>query len=452
MAKNFDVIIVGAGAAGLTAASDLAVAGLSVVILEARDRIGGRMFTRHDEASGAPIELGAEFIHGKPPEIWDLLKPDKIKVNEVNGDTWCTSHNSLAPCNFFGEVDKILAKMDDASPDESFCSFLERSWPDSKHNSALQEAKRRATSYVSGFNAADPSLVGVHWLVESMRAEERIEGDRVFRAENGYTGLLNILEKKAKHPKSSIELGTVVETIRWKRGSVEILGHAAAGPFELTAPRALITIPLGVLQAQSKETGAIMFEPALSSEKLKALTHLEMGKVIRAVFKFNDRFWERIAPQGRRKTLSNLSFLLSEHSLFPTWWTTSPEKHPIITAWAPFRAAEQLSGKSESFVIDQGLAALGEILKTDRCEIDRQFVSAHFHDWQTDPFSRGAYSYGKVGCDGAQQALADPLVDTLFFAGEATDITGHNGTVHGAIASGHRAAAEILRYALPGHV
>jgi monoamine oxidase len=70
---------------------------------------------------------------------------------------------------------------------------------------------------------------------------------------------------------------------------------------------------------------------------------------------------------------------------------------------------------------------------------------AYFHDWQSDPFSRGAYSYGRVGADGAQQVLAAPLEKTLFFAGEATDTSGHNGTVHGAIASGHRAAREILQ-------
>jgi monoamine oxidase len=71
--------------------------------------------------------------------------------------------------------------------------------------------------------------------------------------------------------------------------------------------------------------------------------------------------------------------------------------------------------------------------------------AAYFHDWQSDPFSRGAYSYGKVGSDGAQQALGSPVENVLFFAGEATDVSGHNGTVHGAIASGYRAAEEILQ-------
>jgi monoamine oxidase len=117
---------------------------------------------------------------------------------------------------------------------------------------------------------------------------------------------------------------------------------------------------------------------------------------------------------------------------------------PMITGWAPFRAAEYLSGKSESQVVQEGLGALGPVLHIPQHEIEEEFVKAYFHDWQSDPFSRGAYSYGKVGSDGAQRALAEPMNGTVFFAGEATDITGNNGTVHGAIASGLRAAEEIV--------
>jgi monoamine oxidase len=77
-------------------------------------------------------------------------------------------------------------------------------------------------------------------------------------------------------------------------------------------------------------------------------------------------------------------------------------------------------------------------------QIEDLTESAAYHDWQTDPFARGAYSYVKAGGDSAQAGLAAPLEQTLFFAGEATDVSGYHGTVHGAIASGHRAAQEIL--------
>ena len=176
------------------------------------------------------------------------------------------------------------------------------------------------------------------------------------------------------------------------------------------------------------------------------LNRLEMGKIMRVVLRFRHRFWDDIVPSpSGRETLADMSFLFSEDEWFPTWWTTMPEKMPIITGWAPFRSAERLSGKDEAFVVDRALRSLGGLLRIDAEKLREELANAYFHDWQSDPFSRGAYSYGKVGSDGAQQALGESIENTLFFAGEATDITGHNGTVHGAMASGYRAANEILQ-------
>src|ERR1700756_841318 len=179
MAKDPAVIIIGAGIAGLGDARELGRAGLSVCILGARDRIGGRVFTQHEPGCDVPIELGAEFIHGRPREIWDPLEKAGVKISEVDGDNWCVSEGRLSTCDFFSEVESILDKMDYSHADESFLEFLERSFPkpNTKRN---REAKQRASAYVSGFNAADPALVGVHWLVQESRAEEKIEGDRAF--------------------------------------------------------------------------------------------------------------------------------------------------------------------------------------------------------------------------------------------------------------------------------
>lgn len=124
-----------------------------------------------------------------------------------------------------------------------------------------------------------------------------------------------------------------------------------------------------------------------------------------------------------------------------------PEKSPIITGWAPFRSAERLSGQSEEYMTERGLQALSGLLGPSRRELRQLLERTYVHDWQHDPFSLGAYTYGKVGADGAQQTIAAPLEKTLFFAGEATDTSGHNGTVHAAIATGYRAAREILQAA-----
>lgn len=436
MPKQPDIIVIGAGVAGLAAAIELGNAGLSVLILEARDRVGGRILTQRDPACRYPIELGAEFIHGLAPEIMQPLQDSNVTINEVEGRSWCVEDERICPCDFFDEVDDILKKMNDRLPDESFLAFLDRCC-----RGASLRAKERALGYVTGFNAADPALVGVHWLVAGMRAEEPIQGDRAFRAQGGYSRLLEILQQRLA-PTVSLHTETIVNSIRWKKGDVQIAANTKNGTAHFSAARALITLPLAVLQASPKEVGGVAFDPALPHEKVDALSKLEMGKVTRLVLRFRVRFWEKISP-ANDTTLTDMSFLFSDDEWFPTWWTTMPEKFPIITGWAPFCSAERLSGQDQRFVVTRALETLSRLLQLSSQKLEQAFLAAYFHDWQTDPFSRGAYSYGKIGADGAQEALATPEENTLFFAGEATDTSGHNGTVHGAMASGYRAAAQI---------
>jgi len=449
MTNDPDVIVIGAGAAGLTASLAMAKAGLAVTVLEARHRIGGRIFTLQDPCCQSPVELGAEFIHGKPPEIWNLLKRKKVRIHEVDGDTWCADDGQLTTCNFFSEVDQIIEKMDARKPDQSFVDFLKDCCPSSNKNPRLGRAKKWATGYVSGFNAADPALVGVHWLVKGMRAEEKIEGDRAFRAPHGYADLINIFQHQLASNRVTVHNRTVVESIRWRRGHVEVTSRSSTAADIFYAPRVLVTVPLGVLQAAPQNAGAIRFTPNLPRQKQNAIRDIMMGKVIRITLRFRQRFWEDL-PKGRKqapKTMAGLSFLLSHDDWFPTWWTTAPQKLPFLVGWAPFHCAERLSGKTESFVAHQSLQALHRLTGVSVRELETLLEHAYCHDWQSDPFSRGAYSYGKAGGDGAEQALAQPIQNTLFFAGEATDTGGHNGTVHGAMASGHRAATEIVKTA-----
>ncbi|HUO15317.1 MAG TPA: NAD(P)/FAD-dependent oxidoreductase [Verrucomicrobiae bacterium] len=445
MEEHVQVIVVGAGVAGMAAASVLGGKGGRTEILEARNRIGGRVFTRFEDGSEVPIELGAEFIHGLPPEIWKVLNEAQASIHEVDGANWCTRAGEISECHLFEKVDQILDKMDANRPDESFLDFLQRQFPDPSRDRDLEEAKRRAIAYVSGFNAADPALIGAHWLVGEMKAEESIQGERAFRAENGYKTLIEILERRLRRGGVAIKTGTTVEQIHWRTGHVELNAMGPEGRLSIAADQALITLPLAVLQAPIGETGVIEFLPGLPAKKVDAMSKLAMGKVIRVVLRFRRRFWETIVGSSKSgKTLEDMSFLFSDDELFPTWWTRMPDKSPVMTGWAPFRSAERLSGQSRDFVIEQSLRSLGSVLHVNPEQLRGELESAQFHDWQCDPFSRGAYSYGKVGCDGAQEALGAPVEDTLFFAGEAT-ASANNGTVHGAMASGYRAANEILR-------
>lgn len=443
MSQDKPVIIIGAGIAGLAAATKLGQSGIPVTVVEARNRIGGRIFTQRNAAYNAPIELGAEFIHGLPPEILEQLP--KSEIEEVEGQNWCVYEQRLSPCNFFSQVDSILDAMDDSLPDESFLAFLERKFPNPSHDAGLNQAKRRATAYVSGYNAADPRLVGVRWLVAGMRAEEKIQGHRAFRSRNGYADLIGAYGRQIAHHDIAIRTATVIESIVWKPGVAQLKTHSEEGSSTFTTPQVLLTLPLSLLKT-SQKPGAVEFIPPLPREKIDSLDKLEMGEVIRIVLQFRHRFWDAIrAPGNAKSTLSDMSFLLSDDESFPTWWTTMPQKQPLITGWAPFRCANKLSGKDQSAVVRQALQTLSSLLGESVQNLEDWLDAAYFHDWQTDPFSRGAYSYGKVGANSAQQVLAAPVENTLFFAGEATDTSGNNGTVHGAIASGYRAAQEIIK-------
>ena len=443
MSFDSKVIIIGAGVAGLSAAVELAHAGVDILLLEARDRLGGRIFTSIDPATRAVVELGAEFIHGRPPEIWQLLRKHNVQAREVAGEDWCIRDGDLCTCDFFSEVDEILEKMDERAPDQSFLDFLDRGCPDPK----LQESKKWARGYVSGFHAADPSMISVHSLVKGIRADEEIGAYQSFRVPGGYELLVEWLRKELSDAGVSIQLGSTVESVAWKRGSVEVKGKRGREAFSYTASRLLITLPLGVLQAPPDRNGAVQFSPDLPSQKRDALDKLAMGKVIRATLCFRERFWEnlRVCCRSEVKTIADMRFLFSQDEWFPTWWTTMPQKLPIITGWAPSSCAQKLSGQPEEFVAEQAVRSLSGLLNVGKSEVESLLESVYCHDWQSDPLSRGAYSYVKVGGDAAQQQLSAPVENTLFFAGEATDFTGHHGTVHGAIASGHRAAGEILK-------
>jgi monoamine oxidase len=432
-----DVLIIGAGVAGLSAALELARTGVHVEILEARDRLGGRIFTQHDTALNHSIELGAEFVHGRSPEIWQVLQGHKIEALEVRGDLWCSIDGKLQECNFFAQADRILDAMDDTGPDESFLQFLSRKFPG--NNDA--EAKQWATGYVSGFNAADPGRVSVHWLVHSRRADEQIEGDRAFRIIGGYQKLVDAFATQLEQLSVPIHFNTVVHRVNWASEQVHLHARSQDGLKQFAARRALITLPLGILQSRD----AVHFEPDLPKDKQSALAGLEMGKVVRVTLSFRERFWEDLHGVADPRSLADLSFLFSRENFFPTWWSRMPEPVPILTAWAPARSAESLAGKNKDQIIAQALESLGRILFLDKSKIESQLSAAWYHNWDADPFSRGAYSYVKAGGEGSQRKLAEPVSGTLYFAGEATDNSGHNGTVHGAIASGRRSASEILQ-------
>jgi monoamine oxidase len=431
------VLLIGAGVAGLTAGIRLAEAGLKVQIVEARDRIGGRIWTEHPPGLQAPVELGAEFVHGKVPEIWRYCRDNEIDFYEGEGTRWCTQDNKLIHCNFFQQVNNVLDRIGKFSnPDISVQDALER-LPD-----VDSRVIERTLNYVMGFHAADPRKIGVQAIQLDSQAEERTEGDRTFRIRQGYDALLRQMKSECEELKVQISLNHIVERVDWRDDSVRVSTVAPEGPVELLADCAIVTLPLGVLQLQQGQRGYVEFTPPLR-DKHDALRKLVLGHVQRVTLVFTEVFWSDTQFIGR-SDLSDMQFLFSDDEFFPTWWTYEPLRVPVLTAWSPALKSDRLSGRSPEELAEIALNSLSRILHVNAAELRLRLVSAHSHNWIADPFTCGAYSYAKAaGVDGFRE-LAKPLGAKLYFAGEATEFTGHHATVHGAIASGERVAREVL--------
>jgi len=156
------------------------------------------------------------------------------------------------------------------------------------------------------------------------------------------------------------------------------------------------------------------------------------------VLRFREAFWEE------NQSLSSAGFLLSDEDAFPTWWTQLSVRAPLLIGWSAGSHADPLLGRPEAHVMARALDAITRITGTDPTRTANLLEASYFHDWHADPFSRGAYSYVPARALPGRAALAEPVSETLYFAGEATDLDGHSATVHGAIATGQRAARQIL--------
>jgi len=441
-----DVVIIGAGVAGLAAGRALHEAGVDFAILEARERIGGRVFTQRDPELAVPIELGAEFVHGSAPELEEISKSAKLLVCEADGPRLHSSHGAMRPLrDFWAQLDRVMRRLPDGrSSDRSFQDFLDAR----PGGSRLARERRLALHYVEGFHAADPERVSARALAEggSPGGDERER--RLGRFLNGYD---NVPRSLAEPIGDHVRLGAIVKHVTWARGRVAVDvalpdGGTTTG---IAARAAIVAVPLGVLQSLPGEPGAIVFDPPLEDSRAKrdALHGMAMGAVARVVLRTRDRFWasERFKRRARFQDLDQLAFLHTPDAHFPVWWTPFPVRAPMLVAWCGGPQAHALSELAPGRLIDRALESLAAQFGLSRRAARAEVQGAWTHDWQRDPFSRGAYSYVTVGAKNASAKLARPLGAMLFFAGEASDVEGRTGTVHGAIATGRRAARQVVR-------
>ncbi len=429
--KKKKVIVIGAGIAGLAAGRALAEADASVTVLESRNRIGGRIHTLH--VHDQTLELGAEFVHGLPAELWRIIREANLRTEELQGKHICYEQGELTDCgsDWDKDLDLIEALKEWKGNDCSFAEYL-------NHRKVYGERRERLVSYVEGFNAADHRIIGVTSLGKQQAAEDAIESDRLFRLCDGYSQIPDYMAKRLGFAGAKLLLNTHVQSVVWEKGRVEMICTTNDRTERFLADCAVITLPLGVLQ---RRTVKFLPEPA---GILQAAALARMGHVQRVELVFKERFWSKQEKATETFSVDEMSFLYAIQEIPPTWWTQFPSRNGCLTAWTGGPRAEVLAGMDTIQLAERICSTLSRMFRLPAQEIRALLIACHSHEWEKDPLSQGAYSYLPAGAMDAPDQMSEPVSDTLYFAGEHTDTTGHLGTVHAALRSGQRAATQIL--------
>lgn len=426
-----DVIVIGGGVAGLAAAGELGRHGFSVTLLEARDRLGGRIFSVHPEGWNAPVELGAEFIHEGNPALWRRVKRSRLRTRAVPPRHWLFHASGLEWIDDVAErIERVTAHIEPARmPGWSFADFLR------KKATAFRAADRDlAMGFVEGFQAAPAEEMSAAAL-----ADETLDDDGQFSLPHGYEQFVNVLARELPVERVRVMREAVVTQVKWKRHAVQV---RAAGKW-FSARALVVTLPLGVLQARPGRRGAVRFVPPLRA-KQRVVDAMGVGEVARLVLHFDARRWRGLLPTRLRgRARGGFGFVHSRLSGVPVWWSLSSA--PVLTGWAGGPAGRSLARLPKGRILDRALGSLSLVFGKSKRELRAAMLGWATHNWSRDPFSRGAYSFIAAGADKAAEELRTPVQDTLFFAGEATAGGEETGTVHGALASGLRAAKEAAQ-------
>ena len=427
VAQEMRVLVIGAGMAGLTAARALHEDGIDVTVLEARDRIGGRVWTKDIE--GASIELGAWFIHGvnKSPLAdfskgqnidytpYDLLSSatvwDSASARTVSA--WNSVVMGRAPLQFIRDLPDLRSQLGATADAHSSVDF----W---LNQTRWEGRDRRLAQYTIESLLIEVGVSGpsdqtsLEWLFEG---ETLSGGDHVPEG-----GMKAVAEAMAEG--LTIELEQVVEQVNMTDHHVEVVTSAGD---TWTGSHVVVTVPLGVLKA-----GAIAFSPPLPDEKLAAINRLDMGNVERVVLRYDEQWWDAgdlifvsETPDGRFPFLVDF---------------TADTGVPTLVAFYGGRYSRELQHtKSDAEIVADVVSLLEEVYGRPSPTPLRHEVT----HWTTNPYSLGSYAYIPVGASNNDfEVLAEPVGTRLLFAGEATAFT-HHQTVHGAMLTGLREAKRL---------
>jgi monoamine oxidase len=427
-----DVIVIGAGAAGVFAMRELLRCGLTAICVEARNRIGGRIFTRRSLARH-PIELGAEFVHGESNIVHQLSVEYGLTLVPHVGETYSWFDGQLVPDSelprppqmLLHELRRLAERFrragGGAAPLPVFLGT-----PEGAEILARSAVTRRyIEQLIKNDHSVEPTVLTLEgWLEPDVTGFEAN-----FHVDQGYSALLHRASEEAS---LDIRLNRPVHRIEWEPGSASVF----ARNLKLQSRAVLVTLPLGVLQQ-----GDVIFDDPLPSSKAEAIDALRAGKAFKMVTSFRalhrgKSFW----PEG----MAFLASALDSQLHWPTsLWRRRGRRH-LLTHLVVGDAADRFGHHP-----DPPQAIINQLVHMFRNERIRDlFVRAEWRVWHDDPYSRSGYSVLPDDTfPDAREALGKPVADTLFFAGEAVgvkDKPGNVASVHGAIESGIQAARDLI--------
>lgn len=404
-------IIIGAGAAGLMAARELRRSGAEVTLLEAGDRIGGRVHTVCPSGFSAPIEAAAEFIHGDLPLTQELLQETGIATVPAEGSYYVQEGSSLR--RSFGEGHgwaEFRKAMSALKEDTTVEALLDR------HFSGPEYAllRREVDEMAQGLDLADIAELSVFCVRDEWSDEHQ-----QFRPENGYGPLLEALLAECNGTGFTLLKGIRVERIEWDAEGVSVF----AGSTVFLADKAIVTVPLAALREQQ-----ILFVPDIGMAEKAG--RLGWGEVIKIALEFETAFWEKDYPE--------LGFLFADAGF--TFWTQLAERRPLLTAWIGNDHAKDCEAMSDEALVQRAIGSLVKVFSHDPASLLR--ASAVFRYTRNSP-TGGGYSWLKPESYAVIEDVNRSYGGVLFFAGEAWHAE-HTATVEGALQSGREAACACL--------